>query len=41
MRKMLNMVTDYKHHDYFDGISPVQALVHLVMEDYQPHDIEF
>ena len=41
MRKMLNMVTNYKHHDYFDSVSPVQALVHLVMENYEPHDIEF
>lgn len=41
MRKMLNMVTDYKHRDYFDSISPVQALVHLVNDNYEPHDIEF
>lgn len=41
MRKMLNMVTNYQHHDYFDSVSPAQALAHLVMEDYQPHDIEF
>lgn len=41
MRKMLNMVTNYKHRDYFDSISPVQALVHLVNDNYEPHDIEF
>ena len=41
MRKMLNMVTNYKHCDYFDSISPVQALVHLVNDNYEPHDIEF
>ena len=41
MRKLLNMVTNYKHRDYFDGISPVQALVHLVNDNYEPHDIEF
>lgn len=41
MRKLLNMVTDYKHRDYFDSISPVQALVHLVNDNYEPHDIEF
>lgn len=41
MRKMLNMVTDYKHRDYFDSISPVQAIVHLVNDNYEPHDIEF
>ena len=41
MRKMLNMVTNYKHRDYFDRISPVQALVHLVNDNYEPHDIEF
>lgn len=41
MRKMLNMVTNYKYRDYFDSISPVQALVHLVNDNYEPHDIEF
>ena len=41
MKKMLNMVTDYKYRDYFDSISPVQALVHLVNDNYEPHDIEF
>lgn len=41
MRKMLNMVTNYQHHDYFDSVSPAQALAHLVMDDYEPHDIEF
>ena len=41
MRKMLNMVTNYRHTDYFDSISPVQALVHLVNDNYEPHDIEF
>lgn len=41
MRKLLNMVTNYKHRDYFDSISPVQALVHLVNDNYEPHDIEF
>lgn len=41
MKKMLNMVTNYKHRDYFDSISPVQALVHLVNDNYEPHDIEF
>ena len=41
MRKMLNMVTNYQHSDYFNSISPAQALAHLVEEDYSPHDIEF
>lgn len=41
MRKMLNMVTNYQHRDYFDSISPVQAIVHLVNDNYEPHDIEF
>lgn len=41
MRKLLNMVTDYKYRDYFDNVSPVQALVHLVNDNYEPHDIEF
>lgn len=41
MRKVLNMVTNYKHNEYFDSISPAQALAHLVMENYEPHDIEF
>ena len=41
MRKLLNMVTNYKHRDYFDSISPVQAIVHLVNDNYEPHDIEF
>lgn len=41
MRKLLNMVTDYQHRDYFDSISPVQAIVHLVNDNYEPHDIEF
>lgn len=41
MKKMLNMVTNYKHRDYFDSISPVQAIVHLVNDNYEPHDIEF
>ena len=41
MRKMMNMVTNYRHTDYFDSISPVQALVHLVNDNYEPHDIEF
>lgn len=41
MGKLLNMVTDYKHRDYFDSISPVQAIVHLVNDNYEPHDIEF
>lgn len=41
MRKMLNMVTNYKYRDYFDSISPVQALVHFVNDNYEPHDIEF
>ena len=41
MRKMLNMVTNYQHSDYFNSISPAQALAHLVKEDYSPHDIEF
>lgn len=41
MRKMLNMVTNYQHSDYFNSISPAQALAHLVKEDYSPRDIEF
>lgn len=41
MKKILNLVTNYQDREYFDNISPVQALVHLVMDDYRPHDIEF
>lgn len=41
MRKMLNMVTNYQHSQYFDSVSPEQALAHLVKEDYRPHNIEF
>lgn len=41
MRKMLNMVTNYQYHNYFDSISPAQAIAHLVMDNYEPHDIEF
>lgn len=41
MKKILNLVTNYQDREYFDNISPVQALVHLVMNDYRPHDIEF
>lgn len=40
MKKILNMVTNYQDREYFDNISPVQALVHLVMDDYRPHDIK-
>lgn len=41
MKMILNMVTNYQDREYFDNISPIQALVHLVMDDYRPHDIEF
>ena len=41
MRKILNLVTNYQDQEYFDNVSPVQALVHLVMDDYSPHDIKF
>lgn len=41
MQKILNLVTNYQDREYFDNISPVQALVHLVMDDYSPHDIKF
>lgn len=41
MKKILNLVTNYQNQEYFDNVSPVQALVHLVMDDYSPHDIEF
>jgi len=40
MQKILNLVTNYQNQEYFNNISPVQALVHLVMDDYRPHDIE-
>lgn len=40
MQKILNLVTNYQDREYFDNISPVQALTHLVMDDYRPHDIE-
>ena len=40
MRKILNLVTNYQDREYFDNVSPVQALAHLVMDDYRPHDIE-
>lgn len=40
MKKILNLVTNYQNQEYFNNISPVQALVHLVMDDYRPHDIE-
>lgn len=41
MRKILNLVTNYQDREYFDNVSPVQALVHLMMDDYSPHDIKF
>lgn len=41
LKMILNMVTNYQDREYFDNISPVQALVHLVVDDYRPHDIEF
>lgn len=41
MRKILNLITNYQNQEYFDNVSPVQALVHLVMDDYSPHDIKF
>ena len=41
LKMILNMVTNYQDREYFDNISPVQALAHLVMDDYRPHDIEF
>ena len=41
MKKILNLVTNYQDREYFDNVSPVQALVHLVMDDYSPHDIKF
>ena len=40
MRKILNLVTNYQDQEYFDNISPAQALAHLVADDYRPHDIE-
>lgn len=40
MEKILNLVTNYQDREYFNNISPVQALAHLVMDDYRPHDIE-
>ena len=40
MQKILNLVTNYQDREYFDNVSPVQALAHLVMDDYRPHDIE-
>lgn len=40
MQKILNLVTNYQDREYFDNVSPVQALTHLVMDDYSPHDIE-
>ena len=41
IKKILNLVTNYQNQEYFDNVSPVQALVHLVMDDYSPHDIKF
>lgn len=41
IKKILNLVTNYQDREYFDNISPAQALVHLVMDDYSPHDIKF
>lgn len=41
MKKILNLVTNYQNQEYFDNVSPVQAIVHLVMDDYSPHDIKF
>ena len=40
MRKILNLVTNYQDREYFDNISPAQALAHLVADDYRPHDIK-
>lgn len=39
MRKILNLVTNYQDREYFDNVSPIQALAHLVADDYRPHDI--
>ena len=41
MRKILNLITNYQNQEYFDNVSPVQALAHLAMDDYRPHDIKF
>lgn len=41
MRKILNLVTNYQNQEYFDNVSQVQALAHLAMDDYRPHDIKF
>lgn len=41
MKKILNLVTNYQNQEYFNNISPIQALAHLVMDDYRPHDIKF
>lgn len=40
MQKILNLVTNYQDREYFDNISPAQALAHLVADNYCPHDIE-
>lgn len=37
MKKILNLVTNYQNQEYFNNISPIQALAHLVMDDYHPH----
>ena len=39
--RKVNLVTHYQNRGYLDNLSPIQALVHLVMGDYRPHDIKF
>ena len=40
-RRVLNLVKYHQNRVYFGNLSPIQALAHLAMGDYRPHDIEF
>ena len=40
-RRVLTLMKFYQNRVYFGNLSTIQALAHLVMDDYRPHDIEF
>lgn len=39
--RKVNLVTHCQHREYFDNLSPIEALAHLVMGDYRSHDTKF
>lgn len=39
-RRVLNLVKYYQNRVYFGNLSPIQALAHLAIGDYRPHDIK-